>query len=487
MADPQVINQTQTSIPEYARPYVENMLGVAAGSIYDYQKDEAGNIVKDASGQPIIAGFKVPTPYDKDRVAGFTDLQKQAAGAAANLGPSAYNAESAGIARLVSDKALNLNYANQNYGNFYDAPEGYQGFDYQRQTVGPQTITANNMTAAKTNFTPGVSTQSITDAGRLDAFMSPYMQNVVEIQKREAQRAADIAGQSRNAQAVKAGAFGGSRQAIMDAEAARNLALQMGDIQAKGSQDAYSSALGQFNAEQGYGLTAQQSNQSAGLQANLANLTNEQQAAVNNQALQFQASGMNAQQAMQAALANQQNLLQTQQAQVQDNQYGYGQNMAAAGQTAQYGQAAAQLGQQDRQFGANLGLQGLQVANQSSAQIGNMGAQDFNQQASAINLQNSLGTQQQQNMQGVMNADYNDYLTDQKLPYQQLGFMSDMLRGTSNLTQSTNTMFQAPPSTLSTVAGLGATAVGLSKMAKGGEVKQRRSSGLADLLISKIQ
>jgi hypothetical protein len=64
--------------------------------------------------------------------------------------------------------------------------------------------------------------------------MNPYMQNVVDIQQREAQRTADIAGTGRNAQAVKSGAFGGSRQAIMDAEANRNLATQMGDIQAQG-------------------------------------------------------------------------------------------------------------------------------------------------------------------------------------------------------------------------------------------------------------
>jgi hypothetical protein len=60
------------------------------------------------------------------------------------------------------------------------------------------------------------------------------MQNVVDVQQREAQRQADIAGTQRNAQAVQAGAFGGSRQAIMDAEAARNLSLQKGDIQATG-------------------------------------------------------------------------------------------------------------------------------------------------------------------------------------------------------------------------------------------------------------
>jgi hypothetical protein len=54
--------------------------------------------------------------------------------------------------------------------------------------------------------------------------MSPYMQQVVDQQMASAQRQADIAGTQRGAQAVRAGAFGGSRQAIENAEANRALA-----------------------------------------------------------------------------------------------------------------------------------------------------------------------------------------------------------------------------------------------------------------------
>jgi hypothetical protein len=81
-------------------------------------------------------------------------------------------------------------------------------------------------------------------------YMSPYMQNVVDIQKREAQRSADIAGTQRAGQATRAGAFGGSRQAIMDAEAGRNLQQQFGDIQATGQQAAYQDAASRFAQEQ---------------------------------------------------------------------------------------------------------------------------------------------------------------------------------------------------------------------------------------------
>ena len=132
---------------------------------------------------------------------------------------------------------------------------------------------AAGLNALNTQYDPAsfnvnqLQTGSFTQPGAASAYMDPYMQNVVDIQKREAQRAANIAGTGRNAQAVKAGAFGGSRQAIMDAEAQRNLAQQMGDIQAKGSSAAYNQAMQQFNAEQQLGLTAQTGNQQQNLEA----------------------------------------------------------------------------------------------------------------------------------------------------------------------------------------------------------------------------
>jgi hypothetical protein len=89
-------------------------------------------------------------------------------------------------------------------------------------------------------------------------YMSPHMQNVVDIQQREAQRQGDIAGTQLASQATKSGAFGGGRQAIMQAEAARNLAQQKGDIQARGLQSSYEQAQNQFNADQARRMQAQQ-------------------------------------------------------------------------------------------------------------------------------------------------------------------------------------------------------------------------------------
>ena len=95
--------------------------------------------------------------------------------------------------------------------------------------------TMSGMDASPEGFAKGIGT-----------YMSPYMQNVVDIQKREAGRQSDIAGTQQQAQATQAGAFGGGRDAIMRAERERNLGQQMGDIQARGSQAAFDQASNQF-------------------------------------------------------------------------------------------------------------------------------------------------------------------------------------------------------------------------------------------------
>jgi hypothetical protein len=283
--------------------------------------------------------------------------------------------------------------------------------------------------------------------------MNPYTQNVTNIQTREADRLAGIEATKRGAAAVGAGAFGGSRQAIMDAEAARNLATQKGDITAKGLQDAYQQAMAQFNAEQGYGLTAQQAN----LQANL-----------------------------QSQLANQQQGLTAQQLSEQSKQFGYGQQMTAAQQAAQYGLAAQQAGEQAKQFGANLGmtaqqaaeqskqyganlgLQGIQAQLSAAGTLGQLGQTQFGQEKDIINAQAAAGAQRQGLDQAKKDMDYADFQRQQQYPYQQLSYMSDLLRGApmGNLSQS---IYEAPPSTSAQLLGLGTTAVGASRyFAKGG-------------------
>jgi hypothetical protein len=91
---------------------------------------------------------------------------------------------------------------------------------------------------------------SFTQPGVSQAFMSPYMQNVVDVQQQQAKRQADIAAQAQQAQAVNAGAFGGGRDAIMRAQANAELQRNLQGIQATGLQNAFQQAQQQYNQEQ---------------------------------------------------------------------------------------------------------------------------------------------------------------------------------------------------------------------------------------------
>jgi hypothetical protein len=223
-----------------------------------------------------------------------------------------------------------------------------------------------------------------------DAISNPYMQSVVERQQADAQRQADIARQSQGAQAARSGAFGGSGDYLMRAQAAGNLARQKGDIQAQGLNTAYNQAMQQYNTQN-------------------------------------------------------------------------------------------QLNAQQQQFGAGLGLQGLQTANQSALNLGNLGNQQYQQNMGINQMQNQLGGQQQQQTQNILNNQYQDYLNYQNYPYKQMGFMSDMIRGLP-LAQQSSTMYAQPPSMLQQVAGAGLTAKALGAFAGGGSVDER-PAGLADLAI----
>ena len=129
--------------------------------------------------------------------------------------------------------------------------------------------------------------RAINTAGSPEAFgrevggyMSPYMQNVVDIQKREAMRGAGIMGAQQQAQASNSGAFGGYREGIQRAENARNLGTQMNDIQLKGQQMAYDDATKQARTNQQlqmqYG-TMQQSQEQQKINQSIQDYANAQQ------------------------------------------------------------------------------------------------------------------------------------------------------------------------------------------------------------------
>lgn len=108
---------------------------------------------------------------------------------------------------------------------------------------------APNIQAAMSGTSTG------TPSGPAAAYMNPYLQAVLEPQLAELRRQSQITQMGNAAKATGAGAFGGSRQAIMDAETQRNLMQEMNKTVGQGYASAYDKAMQQFNAEQGQAKT----------------------------------------------------------------------------------------------------------------------------------------------------------------------------------------------------------------------------------------
>jgi hypothetical protein len=176
---------TQTSIPEYAQPAMESLIGKAqALTGADYQR------------------------YEGDRFAAATPQQGQARYEAAQLQTPGQFGVGTGMTGAGGMQALRA------------------GSDYMRMATSPQSQ---------------------------QAFMSPYMQNVVNVQKSAAIRDAQKAQLGANLSAARSGTYGGARQTLAQAERERGLNQTLAEIQAKGSQAAFEDArkAQQFGSEIG--------------------------------------------------------------------------------------------------------------------------------------------------------------------------------------------------------------------------------------------
>ena len=281
------------------------------------------------------------TPYQAyggERIAGFTPMQQQAFQGVANLRP----AQQLGTATQMGGMA------------------GLQGLRAGQQFA-----------------------QQATNPNAMAAYMSPYTQLALEPQMREAARRSAMEGQQMAGQATRAGAFGGSRFGLMEAERQRNLGQQQADIYGRGMQTAFEQA------------------------------------------------------------------------------------------------------RQAQQFGADLGLRGAATGLQAAQQLGQLGQTQFGQQKDILQGQLSAGAQQQGLEQQRLAQAYQDFQNQRQYPYQQLSFMSDMLRGLP-LSQERRTMYEQPPSALGQMAGAGLTYLGAQKAglfgAEGGVVP----GGLARIAADKL-
>ena len=460
---PQEVVQTTSNLPEYAKPYFEEMLGrTVAETTRPYEL---------FPGQR-LADF---TEYEQLGQQGILDL--------AEAGTPLQNIAASDIAQQVGYQdvgagldiagqfqpqqlqsqyqagAIDPNYVAGTLGQGFQAGQrgvGYQAgqFDpgYQAGTLAQgyragqfdpgyiarelgQDYTARDLQSqyqGQLDTGPGFQAGTLADAATLESYMNPYQQLVTDIEKREAKRASDTQAAEISQQAALAGGLGGYREGILQSERERNLAQQLGDIQARGGQAAFDQAQKAFEADraarlqeaqfglqtgteqqkalqqaeqfrqaafgtteqarqaqQGMAIDAFQAGETARQQAAQLGLSAQQQADAAQRAQQelttqaFQVGESAKQQAAQLGLTAQQQEDAAQRAQENFAQQQFQQNEQLRLAQQQEDRAAFQAGEAARQEAARLGLSAQEIE-ERSAQAENqarLDAQKFNVQA----------------------------------------------------------------------------------------------------------
>lgn len=118
-----------------------------------------------------------------------------------------------------------------------------------------QSFTSGTAPTLPTMTATGTAGAAPQPSGPAAQYMNPYLNAVLAPQLSELQRQAQIAQMNTGSKLTQAGAFGGSRQAIMEAELQRNMLQEANKAIGTGYASAYDKAMQQFNTEQGQAKT----------------------------------------------------------------------------------------------------------------------------------------------------------------------------------------------------------------------------------------
>lgn len=505
-----------SNVPEWLRPQTEALLGAAT---QEYFQTTPG-----PDGTQQIVGVKPYVPYSvnpKDYIAGFSPLQQQAQFEAANMQRPGQFGAATSLASTAASGGVGTAQQALGYGSagYQSGMQGqqlgvqggakYGGMGAQAGATGQQIGTAGGgmygglgmgygaeaaglapvsqyygqigsdigalgVGAAGQGFGAGSQyAQMATDPRSMQAYMSPYVSNVIEQQKESAIRDAQKAQLSQNLGSVRTGTYGGARQLLATTERERALGSQIANIEASGLQKAYEQA----QQAQQFGSTLGLQGLQAGLQGLQTGISGQQAGIAGlGQAGQLYGLGM---QGAQIGLSGIDRMLA-----------GTAQGMQGAGlglQGVQQQLAGTAQGLQ----GAGLGLQGVSgaqagygLAGQQAASLANIAQQQQAADLARIQAQAELGAAQQAQEQATINQAVQNYALAQQYPAQQLAAYSGLLRGYAT-PSTTVSQYSAAPSFASQAAGLGTAAIGLGQLMgkkKGGKIE---ANGIDDLIIAK--
>ena len=398
-------------------------------------------------------------PYEGPRVAGFSPEQLGAQGgykALAQRGMPLMD-QAGQIATMASQGAplmatsgyqagpIQSQYGGSNIASrFRGAPvrSNYQAGPIQ------STYAANRIGSGVQGFSP----QEYLRAGRgfdsrdAQQYMSPYLENVMNRQQKRTVDRFKEGKAARNAQAIKSGAFGGSRQAIGDFLARRDMNEQLGNIEAQQLEKGFGQSQQQFERDRAARMSALQAGDTG--QLGLAKQRTAEQVATEDAKRQAASQNLQAQIAQQKAYEASGG--QSLQAQIARGKFGQ-----AAGQMDLQGQIArdkslasanaqniqAQIAaDKSRQTQGSQSLQ-AQLANQKATEAAYQRAlkgsgvlsgltkteQDLD--LSRLGALSNVGAQRQAMMQKAYDTQYEDFIRQKEYPYEQLERYNAMLQG----------------------------------------------------------
>ena len=530
----QKVEQTTTSLPPYAEPYFRSALERGMfESARPYEPFLGQRLAQFAPeetfAQRQIMGLGRPTQINE-----ATDIFRQIGGMPTGGG--------AQIAGQFNPQAISPTYRGREFQTGYDPRQFQSGYTaggigdlYQAGTYSsgytPGQITSGYQAG---QFDPGYQASrlgatfeagSLAAPGAIEQYMSPYQRMVTDVEKQAAVRASQMQGSEQGAAAARAGAKGGTREALIEAERQKGLGQQLAGIEARGAQSAFEQAQrafeadraarlqqGQFGvtsfqaqeaarqrqAEMGFsaqqageqarqeaarmGMTAQQQNQAALQAAEEFRLRGFQAVeAARQQQTQFGLTGFQAQEG--ARQQQQQLQFQAQNAAEQARQEAARMGLSAQQQSDAANRAAQEFLSRSQEFNieqqrqrALLGFQGMEADRAGMEQrlraaelLRGTGGMQQELDLQRLQAQLGIGGQRRDLMQRGLDIGYEDFMRQQAFPREQLAFLSNLLQGVPVQPGSTTASFGRVPTPTQQLLGAGLGAAGLYRTLGGGQ------------------
>ena len=449
--------------------------GVTEQTVSDWAAPVVGGLVSAA----VDTAGRDYDVYGGNKVADTSDLQGSAFTGIAGLAtPTSVTNATNALGNVYNKASTQPAYAGTTIGNQFNAPAAYSPTNATNQFGGVTDFTAGNFSSGFNapqaysggTFNAGTVSAGLGAPGSVESYMNPYLQNVVDVQAREARRQSDI--QRANDARKFQGAFGGGRQALYNSENVRNTNQQIGDIQAKGSQAAYDTALKQRLAEgEQYrlgseataklGMDAQKEAEASrqfgakqGLaSAELASKYGLDASRLGEESRQFAAKQGLTEAELQAKYG--QAALDTNEA---SRQFAAKQGLTSADLSAKYGLEGLKESEASRQFGAGLGLKYLTEAGSAASNMGQIGVNQGNLDLNRLKSMADMGATQRSIDQEGLTSDYKDFLEQRDWDKTQQKYLKDILTGVPMTTQN---QYTEAPSTANNILSGGLTAAGV--------------------------